>query len=89
MEEGTHEVLDETVESVVQPDTRHEAHVHARPRLIWGVAAVVVVVVGCLVWWHWGTEIKEACFGEEGACTVEIADILAEGAAFATTEDFK
>lgn len=58
-------------------DRRHEAHHHARPRLLWGVAAIVVVVAGIVVWSEWGDEIHEACFGDNGACEVDFSDMSA------------
>lgn len=89
MDEEPQEIPQEVSEDTDRPDTKHEAHTHARPRLIWGVAAVVLVAVGCMVWLRWGEEIKEACLGEEGACTVELGDVPEGGAAFVTTEDFE
>lgn len=68
-------------------DTRHHAHHHARPRLLWGVAAVVVVAAGIMVWAKWGEEIHEACFGDGGACEVDLGDPSAS-AEFDTPEGF-
>lgn len=69
-------------------DLRHRAHHHARPRLLWGVAAIAVAAVSMLVWAEWGDEIHEACFGENGACEVELGDVSAE-ADFAPPEGFE
>ena len=68
-------------------DTRHEAHEHALPRVVWGVIALLVVLGGVLVWEKWGESIKEACFGDSGACVVE-GFAPTEGATFDPPEGF-
>lgn len=65
-DEITH--IEQTVE------TGHEPHAHARPRLLIGIVAIVCLLVAGLVWAEWGDEIKEACTGSKGACTVELPD---------------
>jgi hypothetical protein len=58
-------------------DTRHEAHPHAKRRVFWSLLALGVVCVGVVVWMQWGEEIKDACLGDKGACTVDL-DALSE-----------
>ena len=72
-------------EVVPSEDTKHEAHAHARPRLIWGIAALVVVGAGVVVWSKWGEEIKAACTGDNGACTIELEDVPEDGVQFEQT----
>lgn len=73
--QDTEQLPVDSVETVSPEDTRHEAHHHARPRLIWGIAALVLVGAGVVVWSKWGEEIKAACTGDNGACTVELEDV--------------
>jgi hypothetical protein len=66
-------------------DRHHEPHEHARSRVLLGIGAVLVVIgVGTFVWSQWGEEIQEACFGEKGACTIEMPeeDVAFESDAF-------
>jgi hypothetical protein len=90
-EEIKQENQETVAEEQVQPaeDTRHEPHEHALPRVVWGVAAVAVVIIGVVVWSRWGEDIKEACFGEDGVCEVEIEGIPEGGVAFERPEGFE
>ena len=63
----------------VENETKHEPHQHARPRLLIGIAAIVVVALMGFIWSRWGETIKEVCFGEDGACPVELPDTPMEG----------
>ena len=63
-------------------DARHAPHKHARPRVLWGVAAVFVVAVGTLAWFHWGDAIRRSCVGGEGACPVDLSDVPKNGVHF-------
>jgi len=88
-EQPTHkQTPPEASESPVQEDTKHEAHPHA-PRRVWlGFVAVGVVALLVVIWSKWSEPIKEFCFGEDGACPVEIDPaLLEEGAAFAVPND--
>jgi len=77
-----------TVEGEDHEDTKHQAHTHARPRIVWGIVAVVLVASAILVGAKWGDEIKEACFGEEGACTLDIDTVPESGTTFEDPEGF-
>ena len=60
-------VMDEEQHNaVVSPNTAH----HTR-RFVVGIVAVLVLAGGVIVWTVWGEEIKETCFGTDGACPVE------------------
>jgi hypothetical protein len=83
------EVMSEQPEAGKIPaETKHEPHKHAKPRVLWGVAAVVVVLAGVLIWARWGSAIKEACLGENGTCTIDMQAIPQGGAQFDPPEDF-
>ena len=60
---------------VAEAQNGHEAHHHAQPRLIIGIAAVVLLAAAGFVWATWGEDIKEACFGEDGACPMPIEGV--------------
>jgi len=67
----------------VRPETRHEAHVHAHQRVLWGIAAVVVVMAGFLVWFKWGAAIKDVCVSElEDGCALDLGAPSEGGATF-------
>jgi len=53
-------------------DTKHEPHEHARPRILIGLGAIVLLLLVGLVWSRWGDAIKEKCVGEE-VCTVDVS----------------
>jgi len=64
----------------MQSDTQHEPHEHARPRLMIGIGAVILVlIIGFFIWSKWGADIKEACLGDGDACTVELPNTPSEG----------
>jgi len=92
MQEEPHEKKEgeEVVGAIVvqEEDTRHEPHTHARPRIVWGVGAVLLVGAGVGVWLYWGDAIKEACFGEE-VCSVEIEGLPEGGVVFEAPEGFE
>jgi len=74
MEEQETVNTSESQETLVE-DFREQPHEHARPRLLMGVGAVIlIIIIGAIVWSLWGDEIHEACFGEDGACAVELPD---------------
>jgi len=52
--------------------TGHEPHAHAHSRLLIGIVAIVCVLIVGVVWARWGTEIKQACTGNNGACKVDL-----------------
>ncbi len=76
--------IENTISASAHKETRHEAHRHARPRVLWGVAAVALIGAGLLVWSRWGDSIKEACFGKDGACPVELGEVPEGGVTFET-----
>lgn len=69
-------------------ETRHEPHEHARSRVIWGMVAFFVVLAGVLVWERWGTDIKQACLGDNGACVVEGFEQTEGGVVFESPQGF-
>jgi len=61
-------------------DTQHEAHRHARTRLVLGIVAFVVLgVFFFYIWPRWGESIKETCFGDGEVCAVPIPGATIEG----------
>ena len=58
--------------------TQHEAHPHALRRIVIGIGAVALLVLGGIVWARWGEDIKEACTGEGEICNVELPNTSQE-----------
>ena len=88
-EEPTPQSPTEGREQAAPKDMQHEPHEQARPRVLWGIAAVLIIVVGIIVWSTWGEEIKEACFGDGEVCEVEIEGLPKGGATFEQPEGFE
>lgn len=73
MDESTNEQTPPEIAS----ETMHEAHPHASKRVIIGVtAAIVVFILGGIVWSQWGERIEEVCFGEDEACDVTSDEVF-------------
>jgi hypothetical protein len=58
-------------ETIPQEETQHEPHTDARRRVVIGGVALIVLVALTFTWFFWGTEIKDACFGEE-VCKIDL-----------------
>lgn len=60
-------------EEIHESHTQHEPHKHAKKRVVTGVLAGTVLIGAIIAWYFWGSDIKEACLGEE-VCAVELPD---------------
>jgi hypothetical protein len=72
--------MDDTTGDTPIVEQGHAPHKHAVPRVVIALGAVLLVIVAGVVWSRWGTAIKEACLGKEGACTVELPPETTSGA---------
>ena len=71
MENEEHKVEELQQENIVE--TQHEAHHHARSRMIIGIGAIIVLIlITIFIWPKWGNQIKEACFGDGDVCEIEL-----------------
>ena len=72
-----------------KPETKHEPHMHAKRRILVGTIALLFAIIAFFTWVQYGEGIKEWCTGgDEGACTIDLEDVPAEGITFEQPVDF-